>query len=100
MDAGTNPVVGTNVTLSNCQNRGVSMGQSSWSYRADLTIYDTNTGSPGLCLTAPSGSTFGTGSGQQLTLQTCATDGTRDDVPVPGQPVAPAAPGVELRRQR
>ncbi len=63
MDAGTNPVVGTNVTLSNCLNRGVSMGQSSWSYRADLTIYNTNTGSPGLCLTAPSGSTFGTGSG-------------------------------------
>ena len=96
MDAGTAPVAGTNVTLSTCQNRGVSSGQSNWSYRADLTIYDTNTGSPGLCLTAPSGSTFGTGSGQQLTLQQCATDGTNSTVSVPGEPVAPAAAGVEL----
>jgi Tfp pilus assembly protein PilX len=86
MDAGTNPVVGTNVTLSTCQNRGVSMGQSSWSYRPDLTIYDTNTGSPGLCLTAPLGSTFGTGSGQQLTLQTCATDGNATTYPYQASP--------------
>jgi hypothetical protein len=62
------------------------MGQSSWSYRPDLTIYDTNTGSPGLCLTAPSGSTFGTGSGQQLTLQTCATDGNATTYPYQSSP--------------
>ena len=87
MDAGTAPVVGTNVTLSTCQNRGVSAGQSNWSYRADLTIYDTNTGSPGLCLTAPSGTTtFGTGAGMQLTLADVRDRRQRDDLPVPGGP--------------
>ncbi len=84
MDAGSNPVVGTAVKLSTCQNRGVSAGQSSWSYRADLTIYDTNTGSPGLCITA--GTTFGTNSTSQLTLQTCATDGTATTYPYQSSP--------------
>jgi hypothetical protein len=84
MDAGTAPVVGTAVTLSGCQNRGVSSGQSNWSYRADLTIYDTNTGSPGLCLTA--GTTFGTNSTSQLTLQQCATDGSATTYPYQASP--------------
>ncbi|MCW2548651.1 MAG: Beta-galactoside-specific lectin 3 [Mycobacterium sp.] len=80
MDAGsTLPVVGAAVTVSQCQNRGVTPSQSSWSYRPDLTIYLTTTGSPGLCVTA--GTTFGTNATSQLTLQTCATDGTATTYP-------------------
>ncbi|HEX4429784.1 MAG TPA: ricin-type beta-trefoil lectin domain protein [Frankiaceae bacterium] len=85
LDAGsTDPIVGAAVTLSQCQNRGVTPSQSSWSYRADLTIYLTTTGSPGMCLTA--GSTFGTTSTSKLTLQTCATDGTATTYPYQASP--------------
>jgi Tfp pilus assembly protein PilX len=85
MDAGsTSPSVGAAVTLTQCQNRGVTPSQSSWSYRADLSIYLTTTGSPGLCITA--GTTFGTTSTSQLTLQTCATDGTATTYPYAGSP--------------
>jgi hypothetical protein len=72
------------VSLSQCQNRGVTPSQSSWSYRADLTIYMTTTGSPGLCLTA--GTTVGTNSTSQLTLQTCATDGNATTYPYQASP--------------
>ncbi len=85
MDAGSiSPSVGAAVTLSNCKNRGVTPSQSSWSYRPDLTIYLTTTGSPGLCVTA--GTTFGTNSSSQLTLQTCATNGTATTYPYQASP--------------
>jgi Tfp pilus assembly protein PilX len=85
MDAGaTLPSIGAAVSLSQCANRGVTPSQSSWSYRQDLTIYMTTTGSPGLCLTA--GTTFGTNSTSQLTLQTCATDGTATTYPYQASP--------------
>jgi hypothetical protein len=85
MDAGsTLPSVGAAIKLSACQNRGVTPSQSSWSYRPDLTIYLTTTGSPGLCVTA--GTTFGTNSTSQLTLQTCATDGTNSTYPYQASP--------------
>ena len=100
MDAGTNPLAGTNVTLSSCQNRGVSMGQSSWSYRADLTIYDTNTGSPGLCLTAPAGRQPSVPAPAAADAADLRDRRQRHDLSVSGEPVATAAPGVELRRQR
>ena len=74
MDATTAPAVNTFPTISACANRGVLPAQSSWAYRADLTLYLTTSGTPGLCLTA--GSSFGTATTARLTLQTCATDGS------------------------
>jgi hypothetical protein len=74
VDAGTSPAVNSIVTSTACQNRGVLPTQSSWAYRADLTLYLTTSNAPGLCITA--GTTFGTATTARLTLQTCATDGT------------------------
>jgi hypothetical protein len=74
LDSGTAPAANSLVNISTCTNRGVTPGQSSWAYRADLTLYLTTSGTPGLCITA--GTTFGTASTARLTLQTCATDGT------------------------
>ena len=85
MDAGSaQPAIGAAVTLTTCQNRGVIDSQSSWAYRPDLSIYLTTTGSPGLCVTA--GTTFGTTSSSQLTLQTCATDGNATTYPYQPSP--------------
>jgi Tfp pilus assembly protein PilX len=82
MDAGTG-TAGTAVTVTACQNRGVRY-QQSWAYRADLTLYYTSSGTPGLCLTA--GTTFGTAATAQLKLQTCATKGTGTTYPYAASP--------------
>ena len=66
MDAGTNPQVGSNVTVTACQPR--ANNSQSWAYRKDLTIYVAGSGLPGLCL---SGGTSAVNT--LLTLQTCIT---------------------------
>jgi Ricin-type beta-trefoil lectin domain len=79
MDAGSAPAVGSPVSVTPCQNRGVVASQSSWSYRTDLTLYLTTSQSPGLCVTA--GTTMGTAATAQLTLQACSTDGESTTYP-------------------
>ncbi len=84
LDAGTSPAAGSNVTLTQCQNRGVLASQS-WSYRADLTLWwaGSTTGAD-LCITGPT--SFGNGSSNRLTLQVCATDGTGTTYPYAASP--------------
>jgi Tfp pilus assembly protein PilX len=79
LDAGAAPAVGSPVSVTTCQNRGVLASQSSWSYRTDLTLYLTTSQSPELCVTA--GTTMGTAATAQLTLQGCATDGEATTYP-------------------
>ncbi len=69
MDVGTSPAVGSPVYVKSCQPVGTQ--SQSWSYRADLTLYYTGSGSPGLCLNDGTAT-----AGTALKLQTCLTAGS------------------------
>jgi Tfp pilus assembly protein PilX len=72
LDAGSNPQVGTTLTLQPCQALGTP--QQTWQYRTDLSIFYGGNTTLNLCIQAPA-------SGNLPSLRTCTGSGTGTTYP-------------------